>query len=593
MNDPQVTFLEDALERSSGPTRLAALNDLAHALAVVEAQRTLLLTDEASALVEACGDAAELLRATLSRGVALFTLGRLQEAEEALRRAAQWAGDQGQDASTARSLRYLGDTLMRMGQVDEAVGLLSQALALFSALQDPLGEADCFNALGALADMEGQYPEAAAYHRQALQRRRVAGRSDQVARSLGNLGHVWSAMGEPTRALQHHQQALSLFEGLDEPHNVARALINVALAYERLEQVGLALTLYEQAIPVLLEHGDEVNAALAQANLSALHVKMGQADLALPLAHTALEVFERQGVLPLTSVALLNVGTAQAALGDLGMARTVLQEALERSTLYQLPEVIIQAHEVLSGVLSDLGDPQGALEHLRHCLDLERSFTRQQAVQRTQAVLTELEAQTAWREAEVAQQRANELQRLNTVLEAAHEQQVELMARLDEQAHQDTLTGLYNRRYFDQQFPQALEQAQEQLKPLTVALLDIDHFKRINDTFSHLTGDLVLRRVASLLQEHCAPTDILTRYGGEEFVVLMPETDLETATRRCTALLQAVATHHWPELSPGERVTLSAGLADLGAVHLPGGLIGQADQQLYRAKQQGRNQVQP
>ncbi|GGO30623.1 tetratricopeptide repeat-containing diguanylate cyclase [Deinococcus humi] len=591
MNDAQVDFLEEALSRSEGPRRLVALNDLAYALHTADAQRTLLLTQEALEVAVRLGATEEVLRSTFSRGVALYTLGRFQEAAEALRRADGWAVEQGQDDLIAPVLRYLGDTLIRMGQVDEAAALLARALALFSERRDPLGEADCFNALGALADMGGDYPEAARCHRQALQRRQAAGRSDQVARSLGNLGHVWSALGDHTRALHHHQQALVLFEDCAEPHNMARALINVAVTYDRLEQYDQALTLYERAIPVLLEHGDEVLTALAQANLALLHVKVGQAVLALPLAQAALEIFERHDVWPLTSVALLGLGLAHKSAGDLRAAQTFLWEALERSTLYQLSEIIIQAHEGLSAALRDLGDSEGALEHLRRCLDLERSFTGRQAAQRTEAVLTELEAETAWREADVARQRADELQRLNSVLETAHEQQLELMRRLDEQAHQDTLTGLYNRRYFNQHFDHAIQQAHARREPLTVALFDVDHFKRINDTFSHLTGDLVLQRVATVVRERCEPIDTLARYGGEEFVLLMPGTDLETAARRCSALLEAVATHRWPELPPGERVTLSAGLAELTPISLPSSLIAQADQQLYRAKRNGRNRV--
>ncbi|MFB9990909.1 diguanylate cyclase [Deinococcus oregonensis] len=589
MTQSPLNILEAALVTAVGQALPAALNDLAEALGDVDSQRALELASEAGRLAREHANPREILRSTLSQGVAWLTLGHLHEAETALRTSHHLAQEQQEDALIARSLRFLGETLVRQGQTNEALPLLSEALVLYTTLQEPLGEAECFNTLGILADMHGQYAEAFEYHRNALQRRQDAGEEAQVARSLGNLGHVWAIMGDHGRALTYHLQALAVFERLAEEYNVARAWINVAVAQERLDQPDLALSLNQRALPILQRHGDEVNAALVQANLSSLYVKTGEPSTAVTLAQQALTVFEEQGVLPLRAVALLALGEAYLALGELDAARSALELAVSRSQEDEMFEVTVQAHETLATVLEHLQDWRGAHAQLNHCLKLERQLSRHQATQRTQALLIDLETDTARREADAARQRAQELQRLNTDLEATQRQNLFLLERLENHAYRDVLTDLHNRRYFTEQFGAKQQWALEHQQPLTLAVFDIDHFKRINDTYSHLTGDLVLQGVARLLQAHLAAADLLIRYGGEEFVLLMPGTQMAEAEERCEAILREVETHHWEALPAHERVTLSAGLADLGQMHLEGGLMGQADRKLYEAKMAGRN----
>jgi diguanylate cyclase (GGDEF)-like protein len=129
-------------------------------------------------------------------------------------------------------------------------------------------------------------------------------------------------------------------------------------------------------------------------------------------------------------------------------------------------------------------------------------------------------------------------------------------------------------------------------RALSLAILDIDHFKRINDTHGHPGGDSVLREIAALLQETTRETDLLGRIGGEEFAVLMPETDRAQAERACERLRAAVAARTIA-LAPGAnaRVTISTGVALLSAEEAGGDLVARADGALYAAKAGGRNQV--
>jgi diguanylate cyclase (GGDEF)-like protein len=155
------------------------------------------------------------------------------------------------------------------------------------------------------------------------------------------------------------------------------------------------------------------------------------------------------------------------------------------------------------------------------------------------------------------------------------------------------LTGVFNRRHLLLLGEQALEQARRYQHPLAALMIDIDHFKQINDRYGHAVGDEALEKLAECLQNNLRAADILGRYGGEEFVVLMPETDLETARQsaeRLVAHIRAltIETEHAPI-----PFTASIGVAvfDHARDTAINELIQRADQAMYAAKQAGRNQV--
>jgi len=162
---------------------------------------------------------------------------------------------------------------------------------------------------------------------------------------------------------------------------------------------------------------------------------------------------------------------------------------------------------------------------------------------------------------------------------------------LERQATSDNLTGLFNRRYADEYLARALERCKRERRHLTVALADIDLFKRVNDQYSHATGDAVLRRVAAALRERCRASDVLARYGGEEFLLCFPDTDGREARRICEELRGAVESGNWAQLGLAAGVTISFGIAEYRGDTSPERLLNRADVRLYEAKNGGRNLV--
>ena len=168
-----------------------------------------------------------------------------------------------------------------------------------------------------------------------------------------------------------------------------------------------------------------------------------------------------------------------------------------------------------------------------------------------------------------------------------------LRESLRRQSVLDPLTGLFNRRYFDETLRRELARSRRMASPLSLVVLDVDHFKRVNDGFGHAAGDAVLRAIAQLIRQSIRYGDVACRYGGEELVILMPDCAQADAVRRAESLRADIAGA--PPMNDGagpDTITASFGVAEF-PLHGPDAeaLFRAADQAMYRAKREGRNRV--
>lgn len=167
-----------------------------------------------------------------------------------------------------------------------------------------------------------------------------------------------------------------------------------------------------------------------------------------------------------------------------------------------------------------------------------------------------------------------------------------LLQMLAKRARIDGLTALWNRAFFDQRWGEELSRAQRHGRPLSLALVDLDHFKSINDTYGHPAGDAVLQGLGLILQKEGRATDVPCRYGGEEFAMIMPDTSAQDAKHLCDRVRAAVEAVVWSR-HPERKVTASIGIAGAaGPTDLTASAwLDAADKALYTAKKTGRNRV--
>lgn len=434
----------------------------------------------------------------------------------------------------------------------------------------------------ALAACElGQIDQALPYAMEAHTLAEADGRPAPRAQSLMALGACFERMGDPWQAERLMREALVLSPA-DGPardrfvalNNLSAALIG---AYYLLRGSGTqaeadaalarALPLLREMQGLLPQLTEPYLHVHAHGNLGEVLLHLGQADDALRLLTQARATAEQ---VPLHAhVQRVRCSMAEWALqhGQPAQARDDMLALLREEVL--MPLTRLRAHHAVYEAARQLGDAALALHHLERRTELDRQRAVQQLRTQSEQFITRVEAEQARRDADRERRRAQEM--------AQH-------------ALRDPLTGLGNRRELSQQLPPLLAEAARTQRPLALVMLDLDHFKRVNDQHGHLVGDAVLVAVAQLLRQQLRATDLLARTGGEEFLAVLPGTPPVRALEVCERIRAQVQAHDWAGLSPGLQVTLSAGLASSPPSDEPV-LMARADAALYRAKAAGRNRV--
>jgi len=172
----------------------------------------------------------------------------------------------------------------------------------------------------------------------------------------------------------------------------------------------------------------------------------------------------------------------------------------------------------------------------------------------------------------------------------------QFVSQMYESATQDGLTGVYNKRFFIERLEQEFAYHQRHAVPMAIIMIDIDHFKQVNDNYGHPTGDFILRKLSELCAQQCRTEDVFARYGGEEFAVILRQSTRQDAIEMAERIRKVVESVKFEYAGPDGpvsiRVTISAGVSEQsGNIPSPEALIEIADQNLYKAKEAGRNRV--
>jgi diguanylate cyclase (GGDEF)-like protein len=571
--------------------RVDALTARADALRYKLAAEGLQLAEEALALSRASGyrlgEARALRAATTYRTRQLS----LEHALEDATRAAEIFAELGEEAEYAAALADIGRVHVRRGDIGTAAHYHIDALERQIQLGDRAGEAVTRNSLGTVHAIAGDVASALEQYRASADLFDAIGDQSGASLAMLNIGSALGTLGQFREALIYHERALGHYLDVDESVNAILAHNNIGYARAQIGDRDRALSHYQAALQLARDTADGEAEITVLENVGRLHYDKGEDERALEIFRSVLSISEARRATVHQAEAHLRIGQSLARLGRLEEALGALSQALAQTTACGARALVADVHRALVSVYEELGAPEAALRHYKTFHTVREELHGAASERRVLSVMLQAEVREKDRETQFLRER-------NATLDAANEEKTRLLSRLEIQAaelerlsREDSLTGLRNRRDLDERLPLEWERARRFKHPLTIALADIDSFKRINDTYSHAVGDVVLRTVAQIILDSTRKVDIVARYGGEEIVLMLVETPLDGARTVCESIRKSIELFDWTAIAPGLSVTISIGLAAGDASASAAATMASADAQLYVAKRTGRNRV--
>jgi diguanylate cyclase (GGDEF)-like protein len=483
------------------------------------------------------------------------------------------------DADQARVLNAQAALHRAKGEVLDCARVAGEARHVAQTHDDVEAEAEAVLHAGLAMQMVEDHA-AAIEHLETAEALAIRASSRNLeARALHRLGISASIISRHTQAMEYLERSTHAFEQSGDKLNWLAARNSLLNAYSRrAESAMVDPAERREACLALLPSWDALAteaeaagvprvAALARGNYAITQRYVEDYEGALVTLRGVLKHYEAFKMRPNIAITYNEMGTLFVRLKRHHEALLAFESALEflidGSKREQRDAYVgmADAHEAL-------GDPHAALVALKQARALEAALTDEaarNAIERRELTLSMRRLSDEW-------------ERL---------------------AKEDTLTALPNRRALEQWMLAALSRVTPE-QPITLLMIDVDHFKQVNDKFGHAVGDRVLRVIADVLRENCRYADLPARYGGEEFILALPQTELAIGKVVAQRLNIAVAEYEWKRIQPGLRVTISIGVATTRDMtidalkEIPGAmnaLLEAADRKLYEAKNRGRNRV--
>ena len=490
----------------------------------------------------------------------------------------------------ARARQLLSGHRLRLGEFEASVihGLL--ALEYLTASGDLLAQSNVHCTL-ALAFHETALEEPALRHvLGALSAARACGSRTAEFWALSRSSMVHQALGDSARSLELGRQALALADSLGDPetafasrNNLGDSCLEIARALRANGedaaaplQEGLEVT--KSAVKVAVQQRHAFNENVARTNLVGFLIELGDYAQARRQAVRSKTIALTHGYSNLAVNNDAQLAEVTRAEGRIDVACRMMDAQLADPSVAEDAALKVKLHRALYEMHLSNARFEQALRHHEALHLLMLDLTRQTAGLQSRMLIDSLEIEQARHEAQRAQLEA-EMQRIRA-------------EELDQQAHTDPLTRLPNRRALDRQLPEMMASARDRAEPLCAVMVDMDHFKQVNDDFGHAAGDQVLTTMASILGGATRDTDLAVRVGGEEFLLVLGNTTLDQAVHICERLLVSVREHSWSAVTAGLSCTASVGVALLRPNESVSRWLGRADAALYEAKAAGRNRVQ-
>ena len=546
----------------------------------MQSLQSLLKKIESSDPDQVCELAGDLLSQSRERGAVQFQVkalgylaicakktGKTADAEKYAREAIELSEQQGFQRELLLNINTLAGIKLVQGKHTQVLELLEQYLPQATQSGFTAEQARFLTNLGIVNELLGHYPAALEHNLQAIALYRQLPKSPNLAYSLHNVANIYMWLELYSESVGYNQEAINLLEELGVTHGQAIILNGLGEAFYLQGDFTEAEAFHDNAISLARETGDyhELADSLLQrakcSNIPGAEIlTKGMLDEALQLCLTSGEKGLQAGI-------MLQYGAMYLKQENFPQALEALQQTIGLAEYSESNEILWNAYKLFSEASEKSENIADAFKYLSLYTELREEIKGIKVINQMQAIALPFKLRAAHAEAEVLRLKNKDLEVLSKY---------------------DHLTGLANRRYLQQQMEVLWQQGS-----LSLLVLDIDLFKQINDQFLHTVGDQVLKKCGEILLSACQKTGLAARFGGEEFVLLLPEVGLAEAVVTAEKLRLEFENNDWEQEAKGLKVTVSIGIAHSSEKNNIESVLQLADSRLYHAKRSGRNRTIP
>lgn len=522
----------------------------------------------------------------LNRGIGYFNLNDYQQALEYLKSAQNIFNQSGNNEGVSKCLNNIGNVYNNLGQYKKALEFHLRSLEIEQEIQNKNGITRSLNNIGNVYQKTGDLEKALEFYLKSLELTYETNDTSTIAKSLNNVGNIHLSKGEFDSALKYYTRSLELKQSIQDKFGTANSYNNIGIAYQGLHQPAKALEYYQKSLQLMKEVYDKYGIATA-------------------LYHSGILYFELQ---------------------NLEKALSTLQEALQHAEQINDRNIMMSCYKTIAEIFSQKKDYNKAYNFHKLYAQTKDELISEESSKAIIEMRVKYETESKEKEIELLKQnvalKAIESKRQtlfmiiitiglvffaiaaffvynqlrlkaysNKIIAEQNEKLKKAYKKVEELASIDSLTELSNRRDILKKIRHEANRFDRNKKAFALIMGDIDEFKSINDTYGHAAGDIVLQAIANFIKTKLRKQDTVGRWGGEEFLILLPDTDLNGAKFIAEKLREGIFSHKIQYSNYTLNVTITFGVSVYKRLRDINECIKEADQALYLGKVRRKNCV--
>ncbi len=474
-----------------------------------------------------------------------------------------------------------------MGDLDETIQLCEGEISKLNGENQEILKAILYDRIAYAYYRKTEFTTALEYIYRGIDINEKHQQRENLGSNYQLLGIILLSTGERDKAMKSFKTALDIFSEIGDDNGLSSSYNNIGVFYRDKEEYEVALDYFKKALFHSTKAG--VESAPIQDNFGICYRGLGDYEKALEAQYKALELREKSGDERAIASTLVFIGEIYRDMGQYDRAIEYMKKGYDLAVKINWQNSILRASQELVRVYQLIGDFEKALEYHKIFHDAESSYIDAELREKVREMNIKFETERKEKEAEIYRLKNVELTQAKERIEEQHIELEKAYQKLEQISRIDPLTGIWNRRYFTELVQEECNRSERSGKPFSIGICDIDFFKKVNDRYGHECGDRVLVEITRLIRDSIRKQDVVARWGGEEFILLFPETDEKGALVVAEKLRVKIEEYATNYRDADVAVTICFGVSESDADYDIDRYIRNADRAMYHAKDRGRN----